>query len=82
MLNKQVEIERFAQGSTGQVELGKNHLQTLKMLVPEISLQVKFEAIISPLLKEEANLEIQNQQLTKLRDWLLPMLMNGQVTVK
>ncbi|MCK9451994.1 MAG: restriction endonuclease subunit S [Bacteroidales bacterium] len=23
----------------------------------------------------------QNQQLTKLRDWLLPMLMNGQVTV-
>ncbi len=24
----------------------------------------------------------QNQQLTKLRDWLLPMLMNGQVTVK
>ncbi len=24
----------------------------------------------------------QNQQLTELRDWLLPMLMNGQVTVK
>ena len=25
--------------------------------------------------------ESQNQQLTELRDWLLPMLMNGQVTV-
>jgi len=24
----------------------------------------------------------QNQQLTQLRDWLLPMLMNGQVKVK
>ena len=24
----------------------------------------------------------ENQQLTQLRDWLLPMLMNGQVTVK
>ncbi len=23
----------------------------------------------------------QNQELTQLRDWLLPMLMNGQVTV-
>ncbi len=24
----------------------------------------------------------QNQHLTALRDWLLPMLMNGQVTVR
>jgi len=23
----------------------------------------------------------ENQQLTQLRDWLLPMLMNGQITV-
>ena len=23
----------------------------------------------------------ENQQLTQLRDWLLPLLMNGQVTV-
>jgi type I restriction enzyme S subunit len=27
------------------------------------------------------NIDKQNQQLTELRDWLLPMLMNGQVTV-
>jgi type I restriction enzyme S subunit len=32
-------------------------------------------------LKLENNKQ-QNQQLTTLRDWLLPMLMNGQVTVK
>jgi type I restriction enzyme, S subunit len=25
---------------------------------------------------------LQNQELTKLRDWLLPMLMNGQVSIK
>jgi type I restriction enzyme S subunit len=24
---------------------------------------------------------MENQHLTQLRDWLLPMLMNGQVTV-
>lgn len=28
------------------------------------------------------NNQKQNQELTELRDWLLPMLMNGQVTVK
>jgi hypothetical protein len=36
--------------------------------------QSNFERIIS-------NLK-QNQELAKLRDWLLPMLMNGQVRVK
>jgi len=25
---------------------------------------------------------VKNQHLTQLRDWLLPMLMNGQVTVE
>ena len=25
------------------------------------------------------NLKLENQKLTELRDWLLPMLMNGQV---
>ncbi len=28
------------------------------------------------------NNQIQNQELSTLRDWLLPMLMNGQVKVK
>jgi len=31
------------------------------------------------MLKNIKNL-IENQQLAELRDWLLPMLMNGQVT--
>ena len=30
--------------------------------------------------KREQN-QIENQQLASLRDWLLPMLMNGQVSV-
>lgn len=27
-------------------------------------------------------IEIENSELTKLRDWLLPMLMNGQAKVE
>jgi hypothetical protein len=26
-------------------------------------------------------LQLEDEELTKLRDWLLPMLMNGQATV-
>ena len=33
------------------------------------------------ILEKKVKLEIENQKLTELRDWLLPMLMNGQVKV-
>jgi type I restriction enzyme S subunit len=33
-------------------------------------------------INEELRMEARNRKLTELRDWLLPMLMNGQVTVK
>jgi putative hsdS len=32
--------------------------------------------------KQQLNLIEENKQLTQLRDWLLPMLMNGQVKVE
>ena len=35
-----------------------------------------------PLLQTIKVLDAQTQALTTMRDWLLPMLMNGQVTVK
>jgi type I restriction enzyme S subunit len=41
----------------------------------------KFTEFSSSLSSQQSVLEQQNQELTQLRDWLLPMLMNGQVTV-
>jgi type I restriction enzyme, S subunit len=41
----------------------------------------KFGQKISPILKKLIINQRENQQLTQLRDWLLPLLMNGQVTV-
>jgi putative hsdS len=32
--------------------------------------------------KQQLNLIEENKQLTQLRDWLLPMLMNGQMKVE
>ena len=43
--------------------------------------KIELEKIISPLFKQKIINEIENQQLSNLRDWLLPMLMNGQVKV-
>ena len=41
----------------------------------------KFENMVEKNFKLISNNYIQNQQLTQLRDWLLPMLMNGQVII-
>lgn len=49
--------------------------------IPPIELAEKFYDFMKPIqIKKEKNLK-ENQDLTSLRDWLLPMLMNGQVCV-
>jgi type I restriction enzyme S subunit len=37
--------------------------------------------LIKPIFKKQDSVELENQELASLRDWLLPMLMNGQVSV-
>jgi type I restriction enzyme S subunit len=41
-----------------------------------------FSNYIRPILKRINLVDKENQKLSELRDWLLPMLMNGQVKVK
>jgi len=41
----------------------------------------EFEKTVSPMLAKITQNELENQTLSELRDWLLPMLMNGQVKV-
>ncbi|MFM6078308.1 MAG: restriction endonuclease subunit S, partial [Dolichospermum sp.] len=52
------------------------------LAVPKEDINQKFNDILKPLISQMENNTYQNQQLTQLRDWLLPMLMNGQITVK
>ena len=81
MLSSQRYIESAANGSTGQVELGKTFLEDFRILLPEESVQKKYKEFVIPLVKEMSRREQENEYLLKLRDWLLPMLMNGQATV-
>ncbi len=61
--------------------LTKDELYNLELVYPPDNLLKDFEKIVSKLdLKIEINSK-QNQELAQLRDWLLPMLMNGQVKV-
>lgn len=41
----------------------------------------KLGSIIDPIIKLCVKNKIENKTLSSLRDWLLPMLMNGQVKV-
>jgi len=59
----------------------QDELRTVNVLVPAKELQQSFEEKVIPIYQKIRINEKQNQELAQLRDWLLPMLMNGQVTV-
>jgi type I restriction enzyme S subunit len=62
--------------------MNKEEFESVKILLPTENILVKFSKIISLILsKIEVNTK-ENQELTSLRDFLLPLLMNGQVGFK
>lgn len=60
----------------------QDHLKQAKIVVPPIELISKLDDNLQPIMLKQQILENQNQELIQLRDWLLPMLMNGQVKVE
>lgn len=60
----------------------KDHLITSRVSLPPKKLIKAMDIKLSPIFKKMVINNQQNLELAKLRDWLLPMLMNGQVTVK
>jgi type I restriction enzyme S subunit len=59
----------------------QEHLKQSRIAIPPKELTLELDKIIAPLFSKKVINEIENQKLTELRDWLLPMLMNGQVKV-
>lgn len=58
-----------------------NGLAEYKFAMPNLELIERYSIKIMPLIKSVITREKQNHHLTQLRDFLLPMLMNGQVSV-
>ncbi|XDD47608.1 restriction endonuclease subunit S [Leptospira sp. WS39.C2] len=74
-------IEKYSSGSTFK-EISGGVLKSIKLLLPNKNQVTSLTDILSPIFKKQNLLELENQKLTELRDWLLPMLMNGQITIK
>lgn len=60
----------------------KDELFTLPVIKPDDDVLKCFEGICSPIFDKQMNIGFEINELTHLRDSLLPMLMNGQVTVE
>lgn len=60
----------------------KDDLYSLQLVYPPNELLMRFDQSVKSFDREIKNRSRQNQGLTQLRDWLLPMLMNGQVKVE
>lgn len=59
----------------------QEHLQQSRIVIPPLEMAWELEKKIAPIIEKKISNEVENQQLAELRDWLLPMLMNGQVKV-
>ncbi len=59
----------------------KDDLHSLPLAYPSTELLMAYDKIVSVYNQMVFTRSMENQHLTRLRDWLLPMLMNGQITV-
>lgn len=57
------------------------HLKQANIVLPPIEIIKKLDENLKPIFKQSLVLKKENNSLIELRDWLLPMLMNGQVTI-
>lgn len=60
----------------------KDTLFEMKVVIPRRDQIKSFEEMVQPIEQKIRVAEQENRELTKLRDWLLPMLMNGQAAVE
>ena len=69
--------------STGSARdnLSQDMIKDLKFVIPPEDLLITFNQIANPIIKKISISLKENHYLSTLRDWLLPMLMNGQVKV-
>lgn len=77
------EVPRLMGLRTGaqQPHINKGVIEDSPIVIPSEKVLTGYYKIAEPIFKEIMNLAFQSHELVCIRDWLLPMLMNGQVTV-
>ena len=73
-----------ASAKTGNTfaNMNKEDFSGIRIILPRNEIKNNFHKMTEPYFAQIKCLQGQNQELTQLRDWLLPMLMNGQVKVE
>ena len=67
---------------SGQPQITRTNLLPVKIINPDKNVILKYCSIIEENVNYRLKNIVENHQLIKLRDYLLPMLMNGQVTIQ
>lgn len=75
------QMQRVGVGSTFK-EVSKDVFSHQSIVIPTVNLLKKYAALTLDIAEKIRNTQEENVELTSLRDFLLPMLMNGQVKVK
>ena len=72
-----------ASAKTGNTfaNMNKEDFSGIRIILPRNEIKNNFHKMTEPYFTQIKCLQGQNQELTQLRDWLLPMLMNGQVII-
>lgn len=73
-------IHHLGSGTTFK-EVSKESISSMKVIMPPQSIVKQFDEVAIPLLTKCKTIQEQNRTLSGLRNWLLPMLMNGQATI-
>ena len=70
----------LAHGAT-QEAVNNDDLANISLLIPPDEILQLYHEYTQPIYAQISQNICENQELAKLRDWLLPMLMNGQATI-
>ena len=83
MFLKSIDMGRYMKNViSGSIQkfIGLNSLRDTP-IISNITLVKRYNELTNPIFQKLEIVKLENQKLVQLRDWLLPMLMNGQVKV-
>jgi type I restriction enzyme S subunit len=78
---KNMGLENFNSGA-GVPTLNRNHIDGIKIAVPDKDLQRRFDAMVSPMHEQKEQIIKANEALTQMRDTILPRLISGKLSVE
>ena len=80
-ITHEAEIESLHTGSTGQTELSRERVKSMRLLVPDDATLKKFNTLVSSLFELSINNQKETLRLASIRDIVLPRLISGKLDV-